>query len=156
MSFFDLRHRRRLAAIIVLGSTTKKSKPMTEQAMLDFFIRENDAWEDVIDRRDREIPDLERLMADRMSDMRSMPDTSRDNLKCLHEGMERQRALLLSLRKELEEQQRFLVKGQAMDADSFAIHSLARQNLLRERIRAAERTFIELKCDFLNQLSAVI
>jgi hypothetical protein len=129
---------------------------MTDQAMLNFFIRENDAWGDVIDRRDREIPDLERMMADRMADERTMPTSTRDNLRCLHDAMERQRATLVSLRQELEDQQRFLVKGQAMDADSFAIHTLARQNLLRERIRAAERTFIELKCDFLNQLSAVI
>lgn len=122
--------------------------------MLGFFLRENDAWEDVIMRRGREIPDLERMLEERMEDLRTMPAGVRANLECLHEGMERQRAELRVLQRELQEQQRFLTKGRDTDAAGDGIRSLSRQNLLRERIRCAERNFIELKCDFLNQLSA--
>jgi superfamily II RNA helicase len=128
---------------------------MTDHAMLGFFLRENDAWEDVITRRGREIPDLERMLEERMADLRTMPAGVRANLECLHEGMERQRAELRTLQRALQEQQRFLAKGREAEAADDGIHSLSRQNLLRERIRSAERNFIELKCDFLNQLSAV-
>ena len=123
--------------------------------MLGFFLRENDAWEDVITRRGREIPDLERMLEERMADLPTIPAGVRANLECLHGGMERQRAELSALQRALQEQQRFLARGREAAAGGDGIRSLSRQNLLRERIRSAERSFIELKCDFLNQLSAV-
>jgi hypothetical protein len=61
-----------------------------------------------------------------------------------------------ALKEELAKQQLFLVKEKKEDGDSFAINTVSSQNILRERIRSVERTFIELKCNFLNYMATML
>ena len=55
------------------------------------------------------------------------------------------------IKAELARQQDFLASESK--GNSYPVHTLLSQNALRERIRNAERRFLDLKCNYLNYLA---
>jgi hypothetical protein len=124
--------------------------------IVDLFIKENDAWDDMITRQSREIPTLEKMLTEIVQEKKSIGENTLANVTVLKNEMLTQREHMGILKEELAKQQVYLVEEKKADGDPFAINTLSSQNILRERIRTVERTFIELKCNFLNYMATIL
>jgi hypothetical protein len=124
--------------------------------IVDLFIKENDAWDDMITRQKSEIPTLEKMLSEVVNEKRNIGEDTLANVTILKREMITQQEHMGALKEELAKQQLFLVKEKKEDGDSFAINTVSSQNILRERIRSVERTFIELKCNFLNYMATML
>jgi hypothetical protein len=124
--------------------------------IVDLFMKENDAWDDMITRQKSEIPTLEKMLSEVINEKRNIGEDTLANVTILKKEMITQQEHMGALKEELARQQLFLVKEKKEDGDFFAINTVSSQNILRERIRSVERTFIELKCNFLNYMVTIL
>jgi hypothetical protein len=124
--------------------------------IVDLFIKENDAWDDMITRQKSEIPTLEKMLSDVIKERKNIGEDALANVSFLKKEMSNQEQHMGALKEELAKQQHYLVKEKKEDGDQFAINTVSSQNILRERIRSVERTFIELKCNFLNYMATIL
>jgi hypothetical protein len=124
--------------------------------IVDLFIKENDAWDDMITRQRSEIPSLEKMLNEVISTKREVGEHTLASVKLLKTEMQAQEKFMGEIKDELARQQNLLVKEKKSDADKFRINTVSSQNILRERIRNVERTFIELKCNFLNYMATFL
>lgn len=123
--------------------------------ILDLFIKENDAWEDMIARQIVELPVLDQLITSIVVDKHLKEQTERVFRQLKHE-MELQEKHMEELEKELEKQQKFLnEERRRMGGDPYPINTYFSQKILRERIRNVERNFVELKCNYLNYIATI-
>lgn len=120
-----------------------------------WYLNENEGWQQVIQQQRKEIPELEKILTTVIYDEISPVD---EITSCkIHFGkqLEIQRIEMTLLNGELEEQQKRLVKdcenGNCNDIDAFCT-----QDILRQRIRDIEKTYVELKCNFMTYLSTVL
>ena len=124
--------------------------------IVDLFIKENDAWDDMITRQKSEIPTLEKMLSEVIMVKKNIGVDALANVSFLKKEMSNQEEHMGALKEELAKQQHYLVKEKKADGDEFAINTVSSQNILRERIRSVERTFIELKCNFLNYMATIL
>jgi len=124
--------------------------------IVDLFIKENDAWDDMITRQKSEIPTLEKMLSEVIMEKKNIGENALANVSFLKKEMSNQEEHMGALKEELAKQQHYLVKEKRADGDKFAINTVSSQNILRERIRSVERTFIELKCNFLNYMATIL
>ena len=124
--------------------------------IVDLFIKENDAWDDMITRQKSEIPTKKKMLSDVVMERKNIGENALANVRFLKKEMSTQEEHMGALREELAKQQNFLVKEKKADGDEFAINTVSSQNILRERIRSVERTFIDLKCNFLNYMATIL
>ena len=110
----------------------------------------------MITRQKSEIPTLEKMLSEVINEKRNIGEDTLANVTILKREMITQQEHMGALKEELAKQQLFLVKEKKEDGDSFAINTVSSQNILRERIRSVERTFIELKCNFLNYMATML
>jgi predicted RNase H-like nuclease (RuvC/YqgF family) len=119
--------------------------------ILELFMKENDAWDDMITRQKKEIPDLESMMSVIFKGEKYQDDEIASNVNILKNEMQAQEKCMCDIKDELAKQQHFLATERR--GNSYPVHTLLSQNALRERIRNAERQFLDLKCNYLNYLA---
>ena len=119
--------------------------------ILELFMKENDAWDDMITRQKKEIPDLEIMISAIFESKKFQDDEIASNVKHLKSEMHAQETCMANIKEELAKQQHFLASEKRGNA--YPIHTLLSQNALRERIRNVERQFLDLKCNYLNYLA---
>jgi hypothetical protein len=125
--------------------------------ILDLFIKENSEWDDMILRRKSEIPVLEGMLKDVVSESSEMEDHVLSSIGLLSREMKVQDTNLGAVSQELAMQKDFLSKQKKYPDDKdHVIESLSRQNIIREHIRKVEKDFIELKCNLLNYISTLL
>jgi hypothetical protein len=124
--------------------------------IVDLFMKENDAWDDMITRQRSEIPTLEKMLNEVIQEKKDVGEHTLASVRLLKTEMQAQEKFMGELKEELARQQHLLVKEKKADGDRFPINSVSSQNILRERIRNVERTFIELKCNFLNYMATFL
>jgi hypothetical protein len=124
--------------------------------IVDLFIKENDAWDDMITRQKSEIPTLEKMLSEVIMERKNIGEDALANVSFLKKEMSNQEEHMGALKEELAKQQHYLLMEKKEDGDKFAINTVSSQNILRERIRSVERTFIELKCNFLNYMATIL
>lgn len=123
--------------------------------ILELFIKENDAWDDMIKRQKVELPILDALVTNIVQDKRLKEDSNRVFNHLKHEMQEQQRSME-ELTKELEKQQLFLVtERKRKNQDPYSIDTFNSQNILRSRIKDVERNFVEIKCNYLNYVATI-
>jgi hypothetical protein len=123
--------------------------------ILELFIKENDAWDDMIRRQKVELPILDALVTNIVQDKRLQEDSNRVFTHLKHE-MQEQQKLMAELTKELEKQQLYLItERKRKNQDPFSIDTFNSQNILRSRIKDVERNFVESKCNYLNYVASV-
>lgn len=127
-----------------------------DNRILDLFMKENDAWDDMITRQSREIPTLERTLSEIFTDRKGVGRDTLANVTFLRAEMLSQEKQMVEIRNDLARQQSLLAREMRSDADPFAIQTVNSQNILRERIKKVERTFLDLKCNFLNYLATIM
>ncbi|MFZ9589380.1 MAG: hypothetical protein ACO28V_06575, partial [Chitinophagaceae bacterium] len=114
------------------------------------FMKENDAWDDLIARQSKELPQLENMLAS-IFNRKNLDEEIIANASLLKDEMLLQETQMQEIRAHLAKQQDLLaIEKRSL---SYPAHSLLSQNALREKIRDIERKFLDLKCNYLNYLA---
>ena len=121
--------------------------------ILELFMKENDAWDDMITRQSREIPDLEKMLSTVVANKPYIAEEILSSLDVLKSEMHQQETIMAAIKEELAAQQNILKHETKERQDGFAVDTLLSQNVLREKIRGVEKKFLDLKCNFLNYLA---
>lgn len=123
---------------------------------MELFIKENDAWEDLIRRQKVELPVLDAMVTNIVSDKKGLKEDSSRVFHHLRHEMQVQQQSMEDLELELEKQQQYLSsERRRKSADPYAIDTFNSQNILRSRIRDVEKNFVELKCNYLNYVATI-
>jgi hypothetical protein len=119
------------------------------------FINENRGWQQSLDVYRREMPEMQQLLTDAEADESISPQerdacTYHFRAEFSHqlEGMEQ-------VKNDLAEQQERLSKDCASNA-VYDIEALCYQDIIRSRVKELQKTFIELKCNFMSFLSTAL
>ena len=76
--------------------------------ILELFMKENDAWDDMITRQKKEIPDLENMVSDIMKDRKNLDGAIAQGVNLLKHEMHEQENTMTEIKAELAKQQDFL------------------------------------------------
>ena len=118
--------------------------------ILDLLIKENEAWDDLLTRQGKEIPDLEKMLADIIKEKHFQGFEFNIIVGNLKQAILDQGSSVKSIKEDLAKQQFFLKKEKKKDESGYEINTLVSQNLLRQKIRMVEKQFLDLKSNFLN------
>lgn len=117
-------------------------------------MKENDAWDDLIARQSKELPQLENMLTSIFNHNHNLDEDVIANASLLKDEMLLQETQMQEIRAHLAKQQDLLaIEKRSL---SYPAHSLLSQNALREKIRDIERKFLDLKCNYLNYLATAI
>ncbi|HSF44711.1 MAG TPA: hypothetical protein VLA58_01830 [Chitinophagaceae bacterium] len=124
--------------------------------ILELFIKENDAWEDMLRRQKMEVPVLDALISNIVADKKGMKEDRTRTYQYLHQEMQKAQRSMDELEKELLKQQQYLSSERKRKTnDPYSIDTFNSQNILRSRIKDVERDFVELKCNYLNYVATI-
>jgi hypothetical protein len=126
-----------------------------DKKTLEMFRKENDAWRHMVDRREKEIPRFERMLAEAKEGVDRLPAKVSRKVDDLQREIVSQEERMTALHRQIDDQQGFLSHILETESEDPAQVTLSRQNTLRQMVREAERAFLELHCVFLNQLSTL-
>jgi hypothetical protein len=126
-----------------------------DKTTLEMFRKENDAWRHMVDRREREIPHFERMLAEAARDSDRLPAYVFRKVDDLQKEIVSQEERMTALQRQIDDQQGFLSHILETEIEGPGQQTLNRQNTLRQMAREAERGFMELKSVFLNILSTL-
>jgi hypothetical protein len=120
-----------------------------------WYLNENEGWQQVIQMQRNEIPQLEKILTTVVYDVHTAKDKM--ELGKIHFGkqLEMQRKEMALLNQELDMQQKRLANDCDADIEN-DIDAFCTQDILRQRIRDIEKTYLELKCNFMTYLSTVL
>lgn len=123
--------------------------------ILELFIKENEAWDDMITRQSKEIPDLEKMLDGIIEQKNVAGSEFNITMDALREAIQEQGFSMTCIKEDLAKQQFFLEKERKIETKGYSINTLISQNLLREKIRIVEKKFLDLKSSFLNYYVSV-
>jgi hypothetical protein len=131
--------------------------PDMDYKLVDLFIKENDAWDHMINRQREELPQLDALISTIGEEWDGQLKQERTRiLEHLKKEMVEQRQSMERLKEELAVQQSLLAQERKRPADNPSVlQTLNSQNVLRNRIRDVEKRFVELKCNYLNYVATI-
>ena len=125
-----------------------KNKFVIGVEKLKLYINENEGWQQVLQVQTNEIPTMKKLLSE-VTAVENITGKSHFDKQLVIQQKE-----MNQLNEELEEQQKRL----AVDCETnmqYDIDAFCTQDILRERIKAIEKTYIDLKCNFMNYLSII-
>lgn len=123
--------------------------------ILELLIKENEAWDDMLTRQGKEIPDLEKMLAGILEQKKIQGTEFSTTMQHLKQAIKDQGSSVKIIKEDLASQQYFLKKEKKRVGSGYEINTLVSQNLLRERIRMIEKQFLDLKSNFLNYYVSV-
>ncbi|MFZ9300511.1 MAG: hypothetical protein ACO23V_06000 [Chitinophagaceae bacterium] len=126
--------------------------------ILELFIKENHAWDHMINRQRVELPQLDAMISNSFEEGRGkLRDQSVRVLHHLKKGMEEQRQSMDEVARELASQQAKLTaaRDRKTEIEPYSTQTLNNQNVLRSRIRDIEKKFVELKCNYFNYVATI-
>ncbi len=122
--------------------------------ILELFMQENHAWDDLITRQSREVPVLESTLSKIMTDKKNLDQQIVSTLNVLKNEIAEQGNQMAAIRESLAEQQTYLEKEKR--GEHMPVPTLMSQNILRERIRNVERRFLDLKCNYMSYIASAL
>lgn len=130
-----------------------KNKFVIGVEKLKLYMNENEGWQRVLQVQTDEIPTMKKMLNEIMGEEQIAMEekTGKDHF---NRRLAVQQNEMQQLNNELGEQQKRL----AIDCETnmqYDIDAFCTQDILRERIKAIEKTYIDLKCNFMNYLSIV-
>jgi hypothetical protein len=119
------------------------------------FINENKGWQQSLEVYQREMPEIQQLLAEAEAD-ESISPLERDTCKYhFRAGFSHQLEEMEQVKNDLNQQQNRLSKDCASN-DVYDIEALCYQDIIRSRVKELQKTFIELKCNFMSFLSTAL
>jgi hypothetical protein len=127
-----------------------------DSRILDLFLKENSAWDDMISRQRGEIPILDGMITNIVEGKKEMKEDMIKVFRFLKNEMNKQVKHMDDLREELTKQQKYLITERKNTiGDPYSINTFFSQKVLRERIKEVEKSFVELKCNYLNYVATI-
>jgi hypothetical protein len=124
--------------------------------ILDLFMKENSAWEDMISRQVKEIPLIDHMITGIVEEKKLLKEDMIKIFRHLKSEILIQEKHMDELRDELGKQQKYLTAERNNSiGDSYSINTFFSQKILREKIREVEKSFVELKCNYLNYIATI-
>ena len=124
--------------------------------ILELFIKENDAWEDMIRRQKMEMPVLDAMISNIVADKKGLQEDRTKVYQHLHHEMQKAQNSMDELERELVKQQQYLSsERKRKTTDPYSIDTFNSQSILRSRIKDVEKNFVELKCNYLNYIATI-
>lgn len=115
------------------------------------YIAENESWQQLLDMQIKEIP--------RIREMIRSVGGEEDGRMNIHftKALRQQEKEMEQINQELNRQQQNLYSDMDKKNENlYDINAYCNEDILRERIRAVERKYIELKSDCMKYLSAIV
>lgn len=123
---------------------------------MELFIKENDAWDDMIRRQKVELPALDAMVSNIVAEKKGITEDISRVFNHLQHEMQVQQRCMEELSEELEKQQQFLnTERKRRNGDPYSIDTFNSQNILRNRIKDVEKKFVDLKCNYLNYVATI-
>jgi len=115
------------------------------------YIAENESWQQMLDMQIKEIPRIREMI-------RSVAGQEEGRMnRYFTKALSQQEEEMDQLNQELNRQQQHLYGDLGHEDESlYDISTYCNEDILRERIRAVERKYIELKSDCMKYLSAIV
>ncbi len=128
---------------------------LLDETKCRLFINENAGWQSAIKAQVKEIPQLKIMLANvqNADNINGPADKTGTDIFFNSELMMQQNEMK-KLDEAIDKQQKKLLQDCDLkiqqDVDAFC-----NQDILRQRIKAIEKTYIDLKCNFMNYLSTI-
>jgi hypothetical protein len=127
-----------------------------DSRILELFLKENSAWEDMISRQRKEIPLIDEMITSIVEEKKGLKEEMTKVFRHLKNEMHQQEKHMDDLKEELTKQQKYLVAERKNTiGDPYSINTFFSQKVLRERIKEVEKRFVELKCNYLNYVATI-
>jgi molecular chaperone GrpE (heat shock protein) len=123
-----------------------------DEAKYKLFMLENSNWQKSIEEQEREIPGWEKRLLEAIA-LNAETASKRETI-FFYSELSHQQKEMKRLESDIDTQQQRLAKDCEMTLD-YDIDAFCTQDILRERIKAIERTYVELKCNFLNYIATI-
>ena len=122
--------------------------------LANYFMLENHAWEDLLERHRQELPQMKSQLGDVVRQKSLIGEDTRAGVDQLCYRMNDQEQSLGHLQHHLSLQQQYLSRRTHDDINA-ENDPLERQNALRTQIRHASRDFLNLKSQMMNYMSII-
>lgn len=119
------------------------------------FVKELDAWHDLIGRQKEELPGLSDMLDRTIRDRREADEEMLSNAESLRKSIRAQEDCMQRLRDALSLQMRFLSERSNGRRKGFRTQTANRQTRLRDEVRNVEKRYFELKSTLLNYVWSV-
>ncbi|MBS1513361.1 MAG: hypothetical protein JST86_21165 [Bacteroidetes bacterium] len=134
------------------------SRLILDEAKYRLFIKENTGWQNTIKAQVDEIPGWEDMLDQAINNTNNIVDgvrvTTADSDVLLYRQMMQQQQAMEKLEGEIDQQQQRL-ETNCESKKFFDIDAFCAQDILRDRIKAIEKAYIDLKCSFMNRLAMI-
>ena len=120
-----------------------------------WYINENEGWQHILQEQTNEIPQMQKMLNSADSD--DVLTKEKNEINEVHFGkqLSMQEKEFNQLKEEINKQQARLCEDCKTDRLE-DINAFCTQDILRERIRAIEKSYVELKCNFMAYLSTIL
>jgi hypothetical protein len=122
--------------------------------LANYFMLENHAWDDMLARHRRELPQMKDMLGDIVRRKSHIGEDTLAGVDQLCFRMNDQEASIGQLQEHLSQQQQYLSRRTNDDINGES-DPLDRQNDLRMQIRHASRDFLQLKSQMMNYMSII-
>ena len=123
---------------------------------VDIFIKENDAWDDMIGRQKNELPSLANMLRQAIMNRNELDEQMLEDAEMLRKALLTQDEKMHDMKETISGQKKFLSKKLNGNWQEFGEHSLQRQRILREQIKIIQKKYFELKSDLMNYVWSVL
>jgi len=123
---------------------------------VDIFIKENDAWDDMIGRQKNELPSLANMLRQAIMNRKELDEQMLEDAEILRKALLTQDEKMHDMKETISGQKKFLSKKLNGNWQEFGEHSLQRQRILREQIKIVQKKYFELKSDLMNYVWSVL
>lgn len=123
---------------------------------VDIFIKENDAWDDMIGRQKNELPSLANMLRQAIMNRKELDEQMLEDAEMLRKALLTQDEKMHDMKETISGQKKFLSKKLNGNWQEFGEHSLQRQRILREQIKIVQKKYFELKSDLMNYVWSVL
>ena len=119
------------------------------------FVKELDAWHDMIGRQKEQLPVLSEMLDRTIHDRREADEEMLSNAESLRNSIRAQEECMQRLRDALSLQMGFLSERSNGRRMGFRIETNQRQSRLRDEVRNVEKRYFELKSILMNYVWSV-
>ncbi|GAB2816651.1 hypothetical protein [Ferruginibacter profundus] len=133
-----------------------ENRLILDEAKYRLFIKENVNWQRIIKAQVNEIPwwkEWQQVAIKKAANTFSRTGDKRADY-FFYNQLQQQQNQMQKLENDIAIQQQRLEKDCVLK-DQYDVDAFCTQDILRDRIKAIEKTFIELKCNFLKYISAI-
>jgi len=118
---------------------------------------ENSTWRKAIISQEKEIPTFRRMLATTSEKKRSVDAEGLVANDIFSKELLMQQKEMRQLNHDIDVQQRRLTRDCECEAENkYDIDTLCSQDILRDRIKAIEKHYIDLKCNFMNYIATLL